>query len=179
MILLIHSQTSTVQLEVWEWISNFIPHFVMVIIAYPCWDLSLFLLVKGVLDEVFFIPAVTQSLPSSQSGEEKSLLLHVSQQFFSYNWHFMLYACIKLVVIIGHKYAKLLHDYSSSWICKITDICNFMSWVKLQHISWCCKKWLHWYIEAWRIWPSFCRQHFQMHFIQRKLEFHWNLLWRV
>ena len=27
--------------EVWEWISNFIPHFIMDIIAYPCWDLKL------------------------------------------------------------------------------------------------------------------------------------------
>ena len=24
--------------EVWEWIRNFIPHFVMVVITYPCWD---------------------------------------------------------------------------------------------------------------------------------------------
>ena len=24
--------------EVWEWISNFIPHFIMDMIAYPCWD---------------------------------------------------------------------------------------------------------------------------------------------
>ena len=28
--------------EVWEWISNFIPHF-----NYPCWDQSQFMLVKG------------------------------------------------------------------------------------------------------------------------------------
>ena len=25
--------------EVWEWISNFIPHFVMHVFAYPCWKL--------------------------------------------------------------------------------------------------------------------------------------------
>ena len=24
-------------IEVWEWISNFIPHFAMDVIAYPCW----------------------------------------------------------------------------------------------------------------------------------------------
>ena len=24
--------------EVWEWISNFIPHFIMDMITYPCWD---------------------------------------------------------------------------------------------------------------------------------------------
>ena len=24
--------------EVWEWISNFIPHFIMDVITYPCWD---------------------------------------------------------------------------------------------------------------------------------------------
>ena len=25
-------------LEIWEWICNFIPHFIVDIIAYPCWD---------------------------------------------------------------------------------------------------------------------------------------------
>ena len=30
--------------EVWEWISNFIPHF----ITYPCWDSSKTMLIKGV-----------------------------------------------------------------------------------------------------------------------------------
>ena len=24
--------------DVWEWISNFIPHFIMGVIACPCWD---------------------------------------------------------------------------------------------------------------------------------------------
>ena len=24
--------------EVWEWISNFIPHLIMAVIGYPCWD---------------------------------------------------------------------------------------------------------------------------------------------
>ena len=27
-------------IEVWEWISNFIPHFATVAIIYPCWDYS-------------------------------------------------------------------------------------------------------------------------------------------
>ena len=26
--------------EVWEWLGNFIPHFIMDGITYPCWDLS-------------------------------------------------------------------------------------------------------------------------------------------
>ena len=26
--------------EVWEWISNFIPHFTVPVITYPCWDWS-------------------------------------------------------------------------------------------------------------------------------------------
>ena len=34
--------------EVWEWISNFIQHFIMDLITYPCWDLSYFMSVKGV-----------------------------------------------------------------------------------------------------------------------------------
>ena len=28
--------------EVWEWMSNFIPHFTGHVIIYPCWDLSLY-----------------------------------------------------------------------------------------------------------------------------------------
>ena len=27
--------------EVWEWINNFIPHFMMDVITYPCWNLKL------------------------------------------------------------------------------------------------------------------------------------------
>ena len=26
--------------EVWEWISSFVPLFIMDVITYPCWDLS-------------------------------------------------------------------------------------------------------------------------------------------
>ena len=29
--------------EVWEWISYFIPHFIMDVITYPCWDLNWFI----------------------------------------------------------------------------------------------------------------------------------------
>ena len=25
-------------IEVWEWVTNFIPQFVMDVIIYPCWD---------------------------------------------------------------------------------------------------------------------------------------------
>ena len=32
--------------EVWEWICNFITHFIMNVIAYPCWDLNKTMLVK-------------------------------------------------------------------------------------------------------------------------------------
>ena len=40
MKLLIHSQTSIkgCTVEVWEWFSNFNPHFSQCIITYPCWD---------------------------------------------------------------------------------------------------------------------------------------------
>ena len=34
-------------IELWEWISNFIPHFVMGMITYPCWDLSSTIWLKG------------------------------------------------------------------------------------------------------------------------------------
>ena len=33
--------------EVWELINNFIPHFMMGVITYPCWDLCSSMLVKG------------------------------------------------------------------------------------------------------------------------------------
>ena len=33
--------------EVWEWISNSTPHFIIDIITYPSWDLSQPMLVKG------------------------------------------------------------------------------------------------------------------------------------
>ena len=34
------SNFSGVTVGVWEWIINFIPHFTMDAITYPCWDLS-------------------------------------------------------------------------------------------------------------------------------------------
>ena len=46
MKLLIHSQTSLV--EVWEWISNLILHYTGHVITYPCWAESYAMLVKGV-----------------------------------------------------------------------------------------------------------------------------------
>ena len=46
MKLLIHSQTSTV--EVWECISTFIPHFTRHMITYPCWDWSSSVLVNEI-----------------------------------------------------------------------------------------------------------------------------------
>ena len=33
--------------EVWEWKSNFIPHFLMDVTTYPCWDWISSMLVKG------------------------------------------------------------------------------------------------------------------------------------
>ena len=33
--------------EVWEWISNSIPHFIMAVITYRCWDQNWSMLVKG------------------------------------------------------------------------------------------------------------------------------------
>ena len=47
MKLLIHSQTSTVTVEVWECISNFIVHVLIDVITYSCWDQSQTMLVKG------------------------------------------------------------------------------------------------------------------------------------
>ena len=42
--------------EVWEWISNFIQHFVMgvIVINYPCWDPSWSMLVKGDPGDISF-----------------------------------------------------------------------------------------------------------------------------
>ena len=34
-------------IKVWEWISNFIPHFVMDVITYPCWDLSYYQILQA------------------------------------------------------------------------------------------------------------------------------------
>ena len=36
-----------ITVEVCEWISNFIPHFIMGVITYPCWNKSYTSLVKG------------------------------------------------------------------------------------------------------------------------------------
>ena len=56
--LLIKSQTSTV--EVWEWISNFIPHFIIMnAITYPCWDWSYYTLRNEVRGGIFDSPCLS------------------------------------------------------------------------------------------------------------------------
>ena len=42
------SNFNSTAVEVWEWISNFIPHFTGHVISYPCRNLSESMLVKGV-----------------------------------------------------------------------------------------------------------------------------------
>ena len=37
-------------IEVWEWVSIFIPHLIMDVISYPCWDL---MLVKGAPGDIY------------------------------------------------------------------------------------------------------------------------------
>ena len=34
-------------IEIWEWINNFFPHFTGLVITYPCWDWSWSMSVKG------------------------------------------------------------------------------------------------------------------------------------
>ena len=45
-------------IEVWKWVSNFIPHFIMGVITYPCYDLSQTMLVKGAPDAL--APVITK-----------------------------------------------------------------------------------------------------------------------
>ena len=49
-------------IEVWEWISNFIPYFNEYLITYPCWDLSKSTLITGATGYI------------SVSREEESLI---------------------------------------------------------------------------------------------------------
>ena len=41
--------------EVWGWISDSIPHFMINVITYPCWDYSWIMLVKGAPGRQFFV----------------------------------------------------------------------------------------------------------------------------
>ena len=39
--------------EIWKWLSNFIPHLIMDVITYPCWDKNQSRFVKGTPDRSF------------------------------------------------------------------------------------------------------------------------------
>ena len=56
-------------IEVWEWISNFFPHFITDVITYPCWDYRLSMLVKGA------------------HGGTKWHLLNGNMLLFNITWH--------------------------------------------------------------------------------------------
>ena len=51
--------------EVWEWINNFILHFIMDIINYPCWNKSKCMLVKG--SQMTFAGFVTRRIVALHS----------------------------------------------------------------------------------------------------------------
>ena len=71
--------------EVWEWISNVIPHFIMNVIIYSCWNWSWSMSIKGASDLagsqvgcvvctqhcvfIIMLPLWTNRLPGSQTGD--------------------------------------------------------------------------------------------------------------
>ena len=60
--------------EIWEWICNFISHFIMDVIIYPCWDHN---------TDVFMISKeYSSSLPSTQYKEV------FKNKYISRNWRF-------------------------------------------------------------------------------------------
>ena len=62
--------------EVWKWISNFISHFIIDVITYPCWDWSECVLVKWVMD-------LTKSQKLIQLSKLLMLYLNWTQTFSS------------------------------------------------------------------------------------------------
>ena len=56
MKLLIYSPNfNDTTVEIWEWLSNFIPHLTGHVITYPCWNSSKFICVKGAQAKTEFI----------------------------------------------------------------------------------------------------------------------------
>ena len=54
--LFIHSQTSTGEpVEVWEWMNDFIPRFIIDVNTYPCQDYIQNMLVKGALSHLWIV----------------------------------------------------------------------------------------------------------------------------
>ena len=127
MKLLIHSQTSTV-VEVWEWIRNFIPHFIGDVITYPCNDWSWTMLVKGVPDVLLGCVYQTNFLcsiilliftPWPQMPEEywRHLLLSVN---LSVHISLLVHATTQILLKLGWnalwvKWDKFDHGYHS-WL---------------------------------------------------------------
>ena len=66
-----HFQTSMV--EVWKWISNFIPHFTEHMITYPCWDLGYF-----TNDKIIFLKQVQ----IKKNGKNKNLDIFYQMKVF-------------------------------------------------------------------------------------------------
>ena len=55
-----------VAIDVWEWISNFIPHFIMDVITYSCWELNQSMLVKGAPGSLCGLGSISKPLAGSQ-----------------------------------------------------------------------------------------------------------------
>ena len=70
--------------EVWEWIRNFIIHFIGDVITYPCWDLSQSMLVKGAPDLKFLITYLVVSHDFDPAAAQMAgyIIVHAGQYAF-------------------------------------------------------------------------------------------------
>ena len=142
-------------IEVWEWISNFTPHFIMDVITYPCWG-SAFL----------FPPASVPPFPTA--GLHRHGHHHHETQ-----------ALLDATSLPYHL------DDCLSWGRWTTQHGTQTHWVKWQPLCWwhfqvhfleitffmlidVSVQFWYLHIEAATKWPPFCWRHFEIHFLEWK-----------
>ena len=138
--------------EVWEWISNYIPHFKMDVITYPCCDS---VLIKGA-------PGHHIKLTPDCNLCWQEELPYVTAKYKAFRW-LHTQDCAKPI-------ANALDVLQTC--AKLLVLGCIIYWVpsSLPLILLCCcvgcipmNMWYH--IEAEIRWLSFCRQHFLMNFL--------------
>ena len=102
------SNFDSCMVKIWECITNFIQHFIMDVIAYPCWDRSKSMLVKGFQGDDL-IPLDDLCLALTHWGRDK--MDAISQTTFSYaissmkivvfwlNFHWNMFARVQLTIM--------------------------------------------------------------------------------
>ena len=140
-----HSQTQTVTIvEVWEWLST-IPHIIMDVIAYLCWDYDWTMLVKGA-PKMF---ADNFSISVKQDGDKKPQTTFSNETYFFIETTYFTQMIDTAIVLVQSMVSRRPCDKPKPQ----SIITQFISAKNHQQFEWL--KSTHYDVIKWRHFPRY------------------------